>query len=234
MEMEERECCQENDCPERFQTQELPSPNSCLPLDVLRDLEEEIEAANELLLSLALSDEREIDETYRSIFDGLLGQTVEIQIDCFDTLSPDENDERIMLSGCVILSGTNFVVLCEGKKKTLVLYEKICNVTSKERGEEPEHQPQLLCISPSLRRCLVSDFGRVVSSSPELVQIFFGLNMQAYLLQFVQSEVTVRLEDEKIEGDLVKVDKDSIRVFVSGQKKRISLDEICFMVVCNP
>ena len=74
-------CIPESCCPERIKADQLPSPNSCLPEDELRELEAKIDAANELLLDLALSNERP-EEARRKSFEGLIGQIVRVEIDC--------------------------------------------------------------------------------------------------------------------------------------------------------
>ncbi|OMP66681.1 hypothetical protein [Domibacillus epiphyticus] len=72
-------CSPENCCPKQLETQKFPSPSSCLPEEALQDLEEKIEAANVLLLNLALSNERPAEGRAES-FEGLINQWVEVFI----------------------------------------------------------------------------------------------------------------------------------------------------------
>ncbi|OES45338.1 hypothetical protein [Domibacillus iocasae] len=74
-------CIPEDCCPERLETPKFPSPFSCLPEEQLRELEALIDAANELLLDLALANER-LDERTMKAFEGLINQWVEVVIDC--------------------------------------------------------------------------------------------------------------------------------------------------------
>ena len=70
-------CIPESCCPPRLKTPKYPSPTSYLPEEQAHELEELIDRTNELLLNLALSNERP-EEGRMKAFDGLLGQLVEV------------------------------------------------------------------------------------------------------------------------------------------------------------
>jgi hypothetical protein len=73
----------------------------------------------------------------------------------------------------------------------------------------------------------------VVSSSPELIQIFFRLRLKIYLLLLVNKRLKVRLEDEIMYGDLMDLNEETITLSVGNKKRIIPLDTICFFVVLD-
>ncbi|MET1032202.1 MAG: hypothetical protein ABWX97_15150, partial [Domibacillus tundrae] len=101
-------------CANRFPSPKLASPTSCLPEETLEKVIEKIRDANELLLDLALGEERVPDETYQKVFDGLIGLRVEI------TALSGETCE-----GKVSLSGYDFVVLRNEEKVFIYPYSQI-------------------------------------------------------------------------------------------------------------
>jgi sRNA-binding protein len=74
-------CIPKDCCPKIIETPKFPSPNSCLPPEETRELEERIDAANRLLLDLGLSGELGI-EGRRRAFEGLVGKYVRVNINC--------------------------------------------------------------------------------------------------------------------------------------------------------
>ncbi|MCP3762350.1 hypothetical protein NLX67_08095 [Domibacillus sp. A3M-37] len=89
-------CSPENGCPHYLQTPKYPSPSSCLPKEQQMELEAKIEAANELLLNLALSNKRPEEGRAKS-FEGLIGQWAEVII--YDEAKADShlNKEKTSL-----------------------------------------------------------------------------------------------------------------------------------------
>lgn len=88
-------CIPENCCPQRLETPKFPSPTSCLPKGQTRELEELIDMTNELLLDLALSNESAIEGRMKS-FEGLMGQLVEVKIDCEKTADKEEKNHNVL------------------------------------------------------------------------------------------------------------------------------------------
>ena len=107
-------CIQEQCCTERFPSPKLPSPTDCLPPQVLEKVLEEIRDANELLLDLALADDRPPEETFQKAFDGLIGLRVEITNLLSETIE-----------GLVTLVGYNFVVLRKEEIVFILPYSQI-------------------------------------------------------------------------------------------------------------
>lgn len=88
-------CIPENCCPQRLETPKFPSPTSCLPKEQARELEELIDVTNELLLDLALSNERPEEGRMKS-FEGLMGQMVEVKIDCEKTTNKENKNHKVL------------------------------------------------------------------------------------------------------------------------------------------
>lgn len=209
-------------CPKRSPSPKLPSPTSCLPQETLEKVIEKIREANELLLDLALGEERLPDETYQKVFDGLIGLQVEI------TGLSGESCE-----GKVALSGFDFVVLRNEEKVFIYPYSQIDIVKPLGRFADPYHDPGLRKIDPCFRRELTFNFGDVVSSSPELLHLFFRVRLNIYMLVFEEKHIQVQIEGQTIEGQMKKVDKESISLEVDGQQTTISIDKIKLFTLNN-
>ncbi|WP_017378533.1 hypothetical protein [Paenisporosarcina sp. TG-14] len=202
-------------CPDRFPSPKLPSPTDCLPPNELEKVLEEIEAANELLLDLALDSDRSINETYQKVFDGLIGIRVEITNGLGETVE-----------GKVTLSGFDFVSLEEEESRWLYPYSQIETIKPYGRFAEPFHEPELSLIDPCFRRDLTFHFGDVVSSSPELLHLFFRISLDVYLLLYVEKHVQVKTDESTIEGILADVYKDSIALDQQGETTSIQREKI--------
>lgn len=213
-------CIPEACCPERFPSPKLPSPTDCLPPNELEKVLEEIEAANELLLDVALDSDRPINETYQKVFDGLTGLRVEITNGIGETVE-----------GKVTLSGLDFVSLEEEETTWFYPYSQIETIKPYGRFAEPFPDPELSLIDPCFRRDLTFHFGDVVSSSPELLQLFFRIPLDVYLLLFKEKHIQVKMNELTSEGILTDVYKDSITLDQQGettiiQREMISLIRI--------
>jgi len=215
-------CIPEACCPERFPSPKLPSPTDCLPPNELEKVLEEIEAANELLLDLALDSKRSINETYQKVFDGLIGIRVEIT-----------NGLGESVEGKVTLSGLEFVSLEEEEITWLYPYSQIETIKPYGRYAEPFHDPELSLIDPCFRRDLTFHFGDVVSSSPKLLQLFFRIPLDVYLLLFKEKHVQVKMIDSTIEGTLGDVYKDSITLNQQDETTIIQMEKISLITFKN-
>lgn len=209
-------------CPEQYPSPKLPSPTSCLPEETLEKVIEKIRAANELLLDLALGEERLPDETYQKVFDGLIGLQVEIT-----SLSGEAYE------GEVALSGFDFVVLSNEEKVFIYPYSEIDVVKPFGRFADPYEDPELREIDSCFRRELTFHFGDVVSSSPELIHLFFRMRLNIYLLVFEEKHIQIQIEGQTIEGQMKRVDKESISLEVDGHLTTISIDKIQLFTLNN-
>ncbi|WP_039042061.1 hypothetical protein [Sporosarcina sp. ZBG7A] len=202
-------------CPERLKTPQFPSPESCLPPDMMEKVEEKIVEANLLLLDLALEDDRSVQETYQKVFDGLIGLDVELM-----------NTEGEIMVGRVVISAFDFVLLRHDKHNMVVPHNQINLVKPSGRYAEPFPDADLVYIDPYLRRKLTFQFGKVVASSPELIQLFFRIPLAVYLLLFEGKLVKIVIEETLIEGILMDVNKESIVLKSEEEKKVIPIEKI--------
>jgi hypothetical protein len=239
-------CIPKECCPDEMRQVKYPSPNSCLPHEVLEELEEKIIAANKFLLSLAIKENEEETrkEALREAFEGLIGQNVSV---VFAGEVEEELEENIELGlgteeenvikdvqavmGRVFLAGRDFVSLNKGNKLLLVPYTNICRIDLANRFAEPLKEARLNEIDPCLRRCLTFQFGKVVSSSPELIHIFFGLTLSIFLLQLIDKEAKVILEDDQLEGTIWTVDREQFILSVNDDLQTISLEDPLYIII---
>ncbi|PLT33398.1 hypothetical protein [Bacillus sp. V5-8f] len=326
-------CIPEACCPVRFDTPKFPAPTSCLPDEETKELEERINAANELLLDLALSNERPEEGMMRA-FEGLSGQWVKLKIGQEDeeeeqtenmqlneVMPPQETgevqqsnsgrtkrapsfsggsrtsenqqeevmmscstdklildnpdivkkkparkgvkrknkiyirwqkapkrkssrrtqeqesleqemvrDESGFLAGRVKVVGKDFVLLKDGKKEFLIPFAQIRSIKLENRFVHRPHEPELLDIDPCLRRSLTFNFGETVASSPELIRIFFRMNLSMFLLLHLWKPIKIKLKGEEIEGIVVEVSQESIAIQMADEKIReVPFHSIFFM-----
>ena len=207
-------------CPDRFPSPQLPSPADCLPPEVLERVIEEIRDANELLLDLALADERPPEETFQKVFDGLVGLRVEITNQLGETIE-----------GGVTLAGFNFVVLQEEEITFILPYSQIELIKPSGRFAEPYPGPELTEIDPCLRRDLTFHFGEVVSSSPELIHLFFRIHLDIYLLTLDAKRIHVKIGGSTVEGLLTDVNKETIVLKVEAERTIIPIDDILLITI---
>jgi hypothetical protein len=120
-------CTPEHCCPQRLVTPKFPSPTSGLPEQQTRELEERIDAANELLLDLALSNERPEEGRVKS-FEGLIGQSVEVILNCAGKVYKysvhNQNEVKMTPSNPAKTMNTNFSTDSKEQNK-LTIWMKI-------------------------------------------------------------------------------------------------------------
>ena len=213
-------CFPKECCPERFPSPKMPSPTDCLQQEDLKKLQEEIRDANELLLDLALADERPPGETFQKAFDGLIGLRVEIT-----------NLLGEKIEGTVNLAGYNFVVLREEEMIIIFPYSQIETIKPYGRFAELYHDPELSEIDPCFRRDLTFHFGEVVSSSPELIHLFFRVRLNIYLLNMEAKRIQVKIEESLVEGFLVDVNKETIVLKMEEEINIIPIGKISLITI---
>jgi hypothetical protein len=132
------------------------------------------------------------------------------------------------VEGRVHLVGRNFVLLKNEGNEMLIPLLKVCSIFLKNQFATPANEADLLCIDPCFRRALTFQFGKTVASSPELIQLFYRIPLNIYLLLLEGKKVKVRLADTIVVGTLIKVDKEQLRLCLKNNKERtISLNQIC-------
>ncbi|MCM3709087.1 hypothetical protein [Sporosarcina luteola] len=203
-------------CPETPLNPQLPSPTDNLPPELL----EKIYDANNLLLDLALSDDRSANETYQKMFDGLIGLSVEI---------PIRAGKPVV--GRVTLAGFDFVVL-QAKEGTFILpYVQIEKIKPAGRYAEPLPDPKLKDASPGCQQELTYRFGEKVASSPELIHLFFRMRLDVYLLTLESRSLQVVTLDSTFFGGLLQVNKETICLNVDEKEIEIPMSRICLIHV---
>ncbi|PID15379.1 hypothetical protein CSV63_06220 [Sporosarcina sp. P34] len=207
-------------CPRRARNPELPSPESCLPVGLRKEVDERIAETNRLLLDLALDDKRSIQETYQRAFDGLNGLEVEII-----------NPLNETISGVVMMAAHDFTLLSREDYKIIVPYEQIESVKASGYYSEQLPKDNLKNIDPHLRRKLTFQFGKVVASSPELIQQFFKIPLAVYLLLFEGQTIKVRVGALLIEGILANVNKESIALKLANETRIITIRNIGHILI---
>ncbi|MCM3408561.1 hypothetical protein [Metabacillus litoralis] len=234
-------CIPDECCPDQIATPKYPSPTTCLPEELQRELEEKIEIVNRLLLDLALSGEQP-EEARRAAFDGLMGQFIRVKLTCEEKLltkkrltvkKKRELRKKLIArrpQGCVDLVGFDFVQLRNEDQFFVVPFEKVCQIKSDEPACERIDEPELVNIDPCFRRALAYRFGETVSSSPELIQLFFRLRLSNFLLLLLDKKVTVKLDNQLVTGTVVHATHESITLCKKEKETReIPLTAICYM-----
>ncbi|MCA1031113.1 hypothetical protein LCL95_08770 [Bacillus timonensis] len=226
-------CIPKDCCPERLETPKFPSSNSCLPKEQLEELELKIAETNEKLLDIALSGKRTPREIFQRAFEGLKGLRVKIEVDAPRISNPEKN---VVLTGTVHLVGFDFVLLRRDGKEYLVLYEKILFITlSNGKYAEPIEEPELLDIAPCLRRRITFHFGETVSSSPELIQIFYRLTFKIYLQLLIGKRVKVNVGGKRIRARMDEVHDESLTLCKKQKKNKkkieVPIENVCYVIV---
>jgi hypothetical protein len=252
--------CLPCDCPDQIPQPSFPSANSSFSQEELEEVTECIEQANELLLTLGVErEEEEVSErgnlrTLQENFRKLRHQYVTVIIKCEEELEElEESDdkeaqEHHKRQGCLIESGLDFLILeTDVGNFVMIPFERIITVIhSSERVETGETQ-ELLFIDPCLRRDLTFHFGKVVSNSPFLLNIFFGIELKLLLGSYIGCFAYVKAVAMKreLDGIILDVNHKRILLEVDREKQGIDFDEICFIeierevlardfLLCNP
>ncbi|KZE37311.1 hypothetical protein AV656_12135 [Bhargavaea cecembensis] len=213
-------CIDDSCCPERLQSPEFPSPTGCLPDRELAELIDRIDAANNLLLDLALDDERPPEETFLKVFSGLMGLQVKVEIGGGRTVM-----------GKVHTAGHDFAVLLDEQTEVILPYRTIAKVEPCGRFAEPDHEAELREIDPCLRRDLTFNFGATVASSPQLLHLFFRMRFNIYLLFLEAKTVELTLGDETIVGFVTDVNEESVVLKVKKDVEIIPMGRITMIKI---
>ncbi len=234
-------CIPKEYCPEIIDTPKYPSPTTCLPEEQQIELEERIEEVNNLLLDLALSNRQEgLEEqdvlTRQNILDGLIGIEVSVKINGLQDFKKRRRSTRrkkkkgkgSWVKGCIELVGRNFLLLLvKDSKRMIVPLHRICSIKSVETSIPPITEPRFLETDPCFRRSLAFNFGETVSCSPELIHIFYRIDLKIYLLQLLDKKITVITPAKKITGVLVGNSEESVSLCIKEDVvKELSMDEI--------
>jgi len=213
-------CTRGHCCQDRLEQPRIPSENTCLPDERLEALEEDIERANKLLLDLGLEDP-ERNRVIKEAFLGIEGLNVKVELEAEEGVTE--------VHGKVFLAGNDFVALLHDEKEFLVPNEKVSIIKVEGRYAEPVSEPLLNDITSCFRRELTFHFGRTVSASPELIQIFFGMKLAIYLLLLQDKEISVHMESQTLKGILWKASEDSITLRNKDKEQEINLAHVLYI-----
>lgn len=198
-----------------------PSPNSSLPLEDLEKLKECIEKANQILQTLGNPLNPNNMESLRLFLRKLKGFNVRVVFTC--------NNKQKDFTGILQEAGRDFLSLSLNGKKILILYKRICSLTHVEKAME-KMVPELLNIDDNLRRSIILNFGEVVSKSPKLINLFFGIPLYLQLQFLLGSILTVKKDNSAtITGSLIKSEKEQITIKSKEQTFNININDICFI-----
>ncbi|RBW70813.1 hypothetical protein [Bacillus taeanensis] len=217
--------CSPFKCPEQLPQPKFSSPNSSLSPEDLEKLNECIEEANQLLLTLALEREEDNLKFLQQSFRNLKGHQVIVTFKC--------NEKIESIKGTVLDTGLDFIIIDKKVTFSLIPFERILAVKHRNDSARLKMDQELLKIDTCLRRAITFQFGEVVAKSPFLLNLFFGLSLNMFLESFVGCFVYVKTDTEEfeIDGTLVEVKKQSIELKVDKEKRGIDFDEICFIEI---
>lgn len=233
----EDDFCLPEDCPERIPQKKFPSANTSLPPKEFEEVRACIETANELLLALALGGDEEVDDGAEEELEegrkralqlslrSLRGQFVTVHFSC--------KGKKEKISGCFMDAGLDFIILENAETKNITVLPTV-RVLSLQFDEEEEavareNEQELLSINPCLRRNLTFHFGEVVTKSPFLINLFFGLNLKMFLDSYLGYYCYVKtdVDEYELDGTLEMVKDNFMSIGKYGEKFGIDYDVVC-------
>ncbi|MGM8212700.1 hypothetical protein ACLIBH_07885 [Virgibacillus sp. W0430] len=219
------------DCPQRLDGKKFPSANSCLPAEELEQLKERQRKANDLLLRLAdINNEETENQGLRDAFENILDHHVTISLKMNEAPTKKGNKSLGGLKGKVVLAGRDFVILQSNNKEVAIPYTNVTKITLSHLRTDMSEGRELDCIDPILRRCLTFRFGKVVSGSLKLIQIFHGITLNILLLNLIDHTIKIVLEDESVVGEVFCVDKNSIEICIGNDLRKIPIHTIRYVI----
>lgn len=216
-------------CPEKIQTPRFSAPTSGLPPAETEHLIRCIEEVNHLLLTLGTaSDDPDQLRNLQHRFRPLKKEAIQAKVDC--------GRRKKLFKGNLVDAGKDFLFISTSNSiKTFIPFQRICSIKHKHSSMPHQHHPELGQIDDKLRRNLVLHFGQVVSKSPFLINLFFGLSLHLFLLCFVGQNIVLGINSKgkitKIEGKLIDSEENQIKLIVQGRRKPIHLNEVCFIQI---
>lgn len=222
-EEEERYSYQCN-CPEQIPQPRFPSPTSSLPPDEFAEVRECIEKANALLLALGAERDEENLRALQLSVRSLRKQQVKVLMDC--------KEKKQKVFGRLVDAGRDFIILQIKDNILLIPFTRIISLQHVLDTEGVELDQELIDIGHCLRRALTLHFGEVVTRSPFLLNLFYGLDLHVFLESFTGCHIFVCLEEkEGIKGMLIKTGERAIEVKMKGEKNGAFFDSICYIAI---
>ncbi|PLT34066.1 hypothetical protein [Bacillus sp. V5-8f] len=224
VEAEERFGCGCN-CPEQLPQPRFSSPTSSLPPERFARIRECIDEANELLLALGAERDQNNQRALQLSLRRLRKQRVSVKIDS------NEQDEKFF--GRLLDAGDDFIIMQVKDSILLIPFNRIIFLKHVYDTEGLESEQDLIQIDHCLRQKLVLDFGKNVTQSPYLLNVFYGISLRLFLESFVGSHIFIKSEgdEEGIKGILTKAGERSLEVQVGNEKKGAFYDLIYFVLL---
>lgn len=216
--------CLSGDCPERIPQPQYPSPNTALNMEELEELKACMEEVNELLQTLGNPVNEQNQPALQKKLRGLRGRFIAAHVKC--------GSEQRSVSGGLSAVGRNFIEVDDFEKKSIIPFHHLQTIEHDEMIKEPMQQP-FLTAEKCLRRELVLHFSEVVSKSPFLVNVFFGLPLSLFLNPLLNKRIVLFFEKgdraEKAGGTLTDLSVDSLTLKRGRQNKEINFADICLI-----
>ncbi|WP_420976271.1 hypothetical protein [Bacillus vallismortis] len=222
--------CSPFQCQEQIPQPRFPSPTSILSPEELEELQSCIEEVNELLRTVGNRPEPDHQRALQQKMQTLRNQYVKVEMLC--------GDEIDILTAGFVDSGLDFIILDDFDENILIPFSKIRFVqhTNDHNGHEG-HVQELIDIDTCLRREIILNFGEIVSQSPFLINLFFGLTLNLFLEKFIGCKIEVKIIEGDsgksilVEGTLQCAEDDSIQINTQKDIVDLPLNNICLMKV---
>lgn len=239
------------DCRKQKRTRRFASSNSPLTPEELDALQACIEAINNLLRSLGSKSDPANPRQLQLHFLSLRGEIVnakiicgieqlveeEIDVNMFENEVINHEDERKRIrilnkKGKLATAGRDFIQINQVGSAVFILYNHLISI-SRDTCKQDEQEPEFIDANQSTRRELAFNFGKFVSKSPDLVNLFFGIPLHVQLKEFLGKDVKGKSDAEFFNGVLIQVDEGKIQILNKMGEKDIDIKEICFLEVLD-
>ncbi|KGA96588.1 hypothetical protein AJ85_18220 [Alkalihalobacillus alcalophilus ATCC 27647 = CGMCC 1.3604] len=222
-------------CPARLPSPRYSSPTTSLTAEDYEELISCIEVINQLLLALANESDEENQLELRQHLRKILDAFVSVSVKC--------GDQELKIKGLLKDVGKNFILITDFDKRTFIPFTNICFIQhdSNQKRHETAHEGHrhtLIDIDTCMRRQLVLHFGEYVSQKPYLLNLFFGLSLELYLLQFIEcpvhvvkrmSEESHAINEDEIRGILVDAKDGQLYLKQKEQLELVNVEDICYI-----
>lgn len=239
------------DCRKQIKTRRYASANSPLTPEELDELQECLEAINDLLRSLGSRSDPNNTRQLQLHFLSLRGVRVKAEIICgmeqreedeaeiagdvVDTVT-DMNERKcikvLKKKGKLATAGRDFIRINQVGSAVFILYSHLISI-ARDKCELDEHEPEFICANQATRRELTFNFGEFVSENKDLINLFFGIPLYVQLKEFLGKDVKGKTDEAFFCGTLVKADNGNIQILNKMGEEDISIDEICFIEVLD-
>ena len=225
-----------NNCPKKIKTPLFSSPNSGLPEEQLNELQHCIEEANNMLRTLGTQSNPENTRQLQLHLLKLQGLPVSVKIQfnfkglrertIRKILENEAVDSTEEIMGVLGISGRDFIQLDTNSGCIFIVYERLASVTRSENDHE--HKPDMH--AQKINKELVFNFGKYVSTQPDLINLYFGIPLHMLLQDYVGENVVVKTDQQIVSGTLVTIDETTVQIKIANMSriKKIPLQDICY------